>query len=286
MRMCVSLDIHTHLQVDTDTMHLLAAPKRVDLVCMHARTHTCSRRADGYRMATATKCGRAELERCPALRNGDGNRSEDGGSHVFLFFFGRISTKDVDVPSFYRALKTPMRTVRALAVALTVLSSLLPRASGGMIDLVACAEVENVARIGVPSDHTFFLRLTCTTCRSEFPNAVGVSSSMVVEGIKGMRTPLSARPAPWRNSLARRQALAVTARLLRRARSRARFAANGRCAHRTWRVTGVRVDRGVGECADEMQRMRPRARHHAPALRGEQCMGARFQGGVAAACDL
>ena len=228
MRMCVSLDIHTHLQVDTDTMHLLAAPKRVDLVCMHARTHTCSRRADGYRMATATKCGRAELERCPALRNGDGNRSEDGGSHVFLFFFGAYRTCDLD-----RALKTPRRTVRALAVALTVLSSLLPRASGGMIDLVACAEVENVARIGVPSDHTFFLRLTCTTCRSEFPNAVGVSSSMVVEGIKGMRTPLSARPAPWRNSLARRQALAVTARLLRRARSRARFAANGRCAHRT-----------------------------------------------------
>jgi len=205
---------------------------------------------------------------------------------MFFCFFWRISTKDVDVPSFYRALKTPRKTVRALAVALTVLSSLLPRASGGMIDLVACAEVENVARIGVPSDHTFFLRLTCTTCRSEFPNAVGVSSSMVVEGIKGMRTPLSARPAPWRNSLARRQALAVTARLLRRARSRARFAANGRCAHRTWRVTGVRVDRGVGECADEMQRMRPRARHHAPALRGEQCMGARFQGGVAAACDL
>jgi hypothetical protein len=128
--------------------------------------------------------------------------------------------------------KTPGRTVRALAVALTVLSSLVPPASGGMIDLVACAEVENVARIGVPSDHTFFLRLTCTTCRSEFPNAVGVSSSMVVEGIKGMRTPIRACPAPWRNSLARRQALAVTARLLQRARCRARFAANGRCAHR------------------------------------------------------
>jgi hypothetical protein len=85
-----------------------------------------------------------------------------------------------------------------------------------MIDLVACAEVENVARIGVPSDHTFFLRLTCTTCRSEFPNAVGVSSSMVVEGIKGMRITLYACPAPWRTSLARRQALALTARLLQR----------------------------------------------------------------------
>jgi len=44
-------------------------------------------------MATATKCGRAELERCPALRNGDGNRSEDGGSHVFLFFFGAFLRK-------------------------------------------------------------------------------------------------------------------------------------------------------------------------------------------------
>ena len=54
-----------------------------------------------------------------------------------------------------------------------------------MIDLVASCEVENVGKISVPRDHTFFLRLTCTTCRSEFPNAVGVSSDMNVEGIKG-----------------------------------------------------------------------------------------------------
>jgi len=54
-----------------------------------------------------------------------------------------------------------------------------------MIDLLASADVENVARISVPEDHTFFLKLQCTTCRSDFPNAVGVSSDMVVEGIRG-----------------------------------------------------------------------------------------------------
>ena len=70
--------------------------------------------------------------------------------------------------------------------------------SGRMIDLMCSAEVENVGRICVPADHTFFLKLTCTTCRSEFPNAVGVSSDMVVEGIKGwlllfIRPPVLAR---------------------------------------------------------------------------------------------
>ena len=54
-----------------------------------------------------------------------------------------------------------------------------------MIDLVCQAETENVKRISVPSDHTFFLRLTCINCREEFPNAIGVSSDMVVEGLKG-----------------------------------------------------------------------------------------------------
>jgi hypothetical protein len=58
----------------------------LDLVCMHARTHTCSRRADGYCTATATKCGRAKLERCPALHHGDGGRDEDGGAYRHAFF--------------------------------------------------------------------------------------------------------------------------------------------------------------------------------------------------------
>jgi len=61
--------------------------------------------------------------------------------------------------------------------------------SGGMIDLVCAVEVENVGRISVPEDHTFFLKLTCTTCRSEFPNAVAVSSDMVVEGVRGSQPP-------------------------------------------------------------------------------------------------
>jgi len=72
-------------------------------------------------------------------------------------------------------------------------------ASGRMIDLLASAEVENVARISVPEDHTFFLKLQCTTCRSDFPNAVGVSSDMVVEGIRGkapLRPACLQRPAP------------------------------------------------------------------------------------------
>ena len=144
---------------------------------------------------------------------------------AMLFLYQPRARTEVYQLKSQKRSKTSGRTVLALAVALTVLSSLVPLASGGMIDLVACAEVENVARIGVPSDHTFFLRLTCTTCRSEFPNAVGVSSSMVVEGIKGMRITLYACPAPWRTSLARRQALALTARLLQR----------GRCAlRRQW----------------------------------------------------
>lgn len=71
-----------------------------------------------------------------------------------------------------------------------------------MIDIVCSADVENVGRITVPEDHTFFLRLTCTQCRTEFPNAVGISRDMVVEGIRGTRPALlphahaSVRPPP------------------------------------------------------------------------------------------
>mmetsp|Transcript_37699 Transcript_37699/g.96347 ORF Transcript_37699/g.96347 Transcript_37699/m.96347 type:complete len:167 (-) Transcript_37699:30-530(-) len=54
-----------------------------------------------------------------------------------------------------------------------------------MIDLVLKAEVENVKKIGVKSDHLYFLKLKCTNCHDDFPSAVGVSRDMVVEGIKG-----------------------------------------------------------------------------------------------------
>ena len=73
---------------------------------------------------------------------------------------------------------------RVLVLLLLALSS--TQVSGGMIDLVCAAEAENVKRISVPPDHTFFLKLTCINCRSEFPNAIGVSSEMVVEGIRGV----------------------------------------------------------------------------------------------------
>ena len=132
-------------------------------------------------------------------------------------------------------------------VALAGLLLLVPQAWGGMIDLVAKAEVENVGRIGVPADHTFFLKLTCPTCRSEFPNAVGVSSDMVVEGIKGACTPFLARPAPLAPHTAPRTGcppgrLRGAARCLGRAPSRTD---PGR----------ARAGRGVGERADEVQRM-------------------------------
>jgi len=88
------------------------------------------------------------------------------------------------VGAFRRA--TAGTTLQGLLLLLLVASSaLVSPVSGGMIDLVCSAEVENVGRITVPDDHTYFLKLTCTTCRSEFPNAVGVSSDMVVEGIRG-----------------------------------------------------------------------------------------------------
>ena len=87
-----------------------------------------------------------------------------------------------------------------------------------MIDLLASAEVENVARIGVPSDHTFFLKLQCTTCRSDFPNAVGVSSDMVVEGIRGdvriLGSPCCAARHPATRKSSRRNSSSTSSRRL------------------------------------------------------------------------
>ncbi len=34
-------------------------------------------------------------------------------------------------------------------------------------------------------DHTYFLKFKCTNCHDEFPNAIGVSREMEVEGIRG-----------------------------------------------------------------------------------------------------
>jgi hypothetical protein len=123
-------------------------------------------------------------------------------------------------------------------------------ALGGMIDLVCSADVENVGRITVPEDHTFFLRLTCTTCRTEFPNAVGISRDMVVEGIRGTRpalpphTPASALTIALSALPVLRQA-APQPPPPTRALTRALTARAG-C-------------RRVGKCADEVQRMRPAA---------------------------
>ena len=54
-----------------------------------------------------------------------------------------------------------------------------------MIDLLISAEVENVEKLGVPRDHTFFVKLRCITCNDISPSAVGISRDMEVEGIRG-----------------------------------------------------------------------------------------------------
>eukprot|EP00286_Rhodomonas_abbreviata_P006720 CAMPEP_0181323614 /NCGR_PEP_ID=MMETSP1101-20121128/19890_1 /TAXON_ID=46948 /ORGANISM="Rhodomonas abbreviata, Strain Caron Lab Isolate" /LENGTH=161 /DNA_ID=CAMNT_0023431675 /DNA_START=118 /DNA_END=603 /DNA_ORIENTATION=+ len=54
-----------------------------------------------------------------------------------------------------------------------------------MIDLLLSVEAENVGKIGVEAGHAFFLRLRCTQCQEDSPNAVGVSREMKVEGIRG-----------------------------------------------------------------------------------------------------
>ena len=62
--------------------------------------------------------------------------------------------------------------------------------ASSVIDLLVSADAQNVKSITVRSAHTFFLRLTCTNCQNAFPKAVGVSSDMVVEGIRGTRLKL------------------------------------------------------------------------------------------------
>jgi hypothetical protein len=59
--------------------------------------------------------------------------------------------------------------------------------ASGVIDVLVSAEAQSIKCITVRPEHTFFLRLTCTNCQNAFPKAVGVSSDMVVEGIRGTR---------------------------------------------------------------------------------------------------
>ncbi len=54
-----------------------------------------------------------------------------------------------------------------------------------MIDLQLSAETENVQKLGVPSNHTFFIKLRCLNCNDITPNAIGISREMEVEGIRG-----------------------------------------------------------------------------------------------------
>jgi hypothetical protein len=61
-----------------------------------------------------------------------------------------------------------------------------------MIDLLISAEVENVQKLGVPANHTFFVKLRCVNCNDITPNAIGVSRDMEVEGIRGASVNLQA----------------------------------------------------------------------------------------------
>ncbi len=54
-----------------------------------------------------------------------------------------------------------------------------------MIDLLISAETENVQKLGVPANHTFFIKLRCINCSEITPSAVGISRDMEVEGIRG-----------------------------------------------------------------------------------------------------
>jgi hypothetical protein len=76
-------------------------------------------------------------------------------------------------------------TLYFLNVLLAASSSTL--VASGVIDVLVSAEAQSVKGITVRPEHTFFLRLTCTNCQNAFPKAVGVSSDMVVEGIRGTR---------------------------------------------------------------------------------------------------
>jgi hypothetical protein len=70
-----------------------------------------------------------------------------------------------------------------------------PAACGGwaMIDLLISAEAENVEKLGVPADHTFFIKLRCVNCNDISPSAVGISRDMEVEGIRGASVNMQVR---------------------------------------------------------------------------------------------
>lgn len=62
---------------------------------------------------------------------------------------------------------------------------LLHLSCAATFDLFLSAELDNVQRMGLPSDHTFFLRLRCANCHEEPPRAVAVSHAMEVDGVRG-----------------------------------------------------------------------------------------------------
>jgi hypothetical protein len=62
---------------------------------------------------------------------------------------------------------------------------LFARADSGVFDLLFSAELDNVQRIIVPQDHTFFIRLRCANCLEEAPNPVAISREMAADGVRG-----------------------------------------------------------------------------------------------------
>jgi hypothetical protein len=83
-----------------------------------------------------------------------------------------------------RMLTGTNRLISTLLVLLLVLS-LLKKSCAGTFDLLLSAELDNVQRIGLPADHTFFLRLRCANCHEEPPRAVAVSHAMEVDSVRG-----------------------------------------------------------------------------------------------------
>ena len=68
----------------------------------------------------------------------------------------------------------------------TILSlSVIVPSDSGIFDLMLSAEMENVQRIIVPSDHVFFVRLRCTNCHEEHPKPVAICRDMAADGIRG-----------------------------------------------------------------------------------------------------
>ncbi len=82
------------------------------------------------------------------------------------------------------AITTTHKLISTSLVLLLVLS-FLHNSCAGTFDLSLSAELDNVQRIGLPADHTFFLRLRCANCHEEPSRAVAVSHAMEVNGVRG-----------------------------------------------------------------------------------------------------